>query len=77
VPAAVDAVLAVGLAKAAGDRFASAAELAAAITDALSGRVDPQVADHAEALLAALAWGTRLEPAAAPAQATAESPTLS
>jgi eukaryotic-like serine/threonine-protein kinase len=77
VPAAIDAVLAIGLAKAPGDRFSSAAELAAAIAGALSGRVDPPVADHADALLAALAWGTRLEPATTATLPTAESPTVS
>jgi len=68
VPAAVDAVLAVGLAKAPGDRFASAAELTAALAAALAGRGDPDLEARADALLAVLPWGTRLEPAGAPSE---------
>ncbi len=75
LPAAVDAVLAVGLAKSPGDRFASAAELAAALAAAIAGRAAPAIEEHADALLAALAWGTRLEPASS--SSASESRTLS
>jgi eukaryotic-like serine/threonine-protein kinase len=54
---AVDAVLAVGLAKQARDRFESAGELAAALSVALGGRRDDWIDRRAQALLAELAWG--------------------
>jgi serine/threonine-protein kinase len=76
VPAAVDAVLAVGLAKDPADRFDSAAELSSALGAALAGRSDARIEERARALLASLAWGQRLEPAARAAEA-ADSATVS
>jgi eukaryotic-like serine/threonine-protein kinase len=69
VPPAVDAVLAVGMAKDPADRFASGAELSAALAAALEGRSQPHIEERARALLAALPWGTRLEPPASAPQA--------
>ncbi len=57
LPPAVDAVLAVALAKHPDDRFASATDLAVAIGDALRGAVDPDLVDRADAILATLDWG--------------------
>jgi serine/threonine-protein kinase len=68
VPAAVDAVLAVGLAKDPADRFTSAAELSSALGAALAGRSDARIEERARALLASLSWGERLEPAARAAE---------
>jgi eukaryotic-like serine/threonine-protein kinase len=76
LPAAVDAVLAVGLAKEPSHRFATAGALATALTDALSGRPDPHIEERARVLLASLSWGVRLEPAA-PASEPGDSSTLS
>jgi hypothetical protein len=50
-------VLAVGLAKAARDRFESASELAGALTAALAGRRDDWLDRRAQALLAHVPWG--------------------
>ena len=69
VPAGVDAVLAVGLAKDPADRFSSAADLSRALGAALAGRADARIEERARALLASLFWGERLEPAARPAEA--------
>ena len=59
VPQAVDAVLAIGLAKRAGDRFESAAEFATALENALRGGHDDWIERRAEALLADVPWGHR------------------
>jgi len=64
LPPEVDAVLAVGLAKEPAHRFSSAAALAAALAAGLAGRSDPHIEERARALLALLAWGARLGPAA-------------
>ena len=57
VPEAVELVLATALAKDPADRFASATELATALDSASRGRVEPALAAHARAVLAALPWG--------------------
>jgi len=69
VPAEIDAVLAVGMAKDPADRFASGADLSDALTAALAGRSQPHIEERARALLDALPWGARLEPAAPAPQA--------
>jgi serine/threonine-protein kinase len=56
LPVEVDACLAVGLAKAAEDRFASGGELATALADALGGRVDPALRRRADALVRKHPW---------------------
>ncbi|MBE7453030.1 MAG: protein kinase [Kofleriaceae bacterium] len=58
----VDAVLAIALAKHPDDRFASAGELASALTAALSGGVARSLRQRGDALIARHAWG-RTEPA--------------
>jgi serine/threonine-protein kinase len=57
VPAGVDAVLAVGLAKRAQDRFESAAEFVDALESALAGHHDDWLQRRADALLADFPWG--------------------
>ena len=57
VPAGVDAVLAVGLAKRGVDRFETALELANALEAALMGHRDEWLERRAEALLADYPWG--------------------
>ena len=56
VHADVDACLAVALAKSPDDRFASGAELAAALEAAVAGNLDPALRKRAAALLRRLAW---------------------
>jgi len=56
LPPEVDLVLAIALAKEPDDRFADAAELAAALAAALEGRVDARHAERARALLATKPW---------------------
>jgi serine/threonine-protein kinase len=56
VPTAVDAILAVGMAKNPADRFHSAAELAKALRRALAGLEDDWLHRRAEALLADQPW---------------------
>jgi serine/threonine-protein kinase len=56
LPHEVDLVLAIGLAKHPGDRFASAAELAGALEDALAGRLSPLVRARGFALVSGGAW---------------------
>ena len=75
LPAEIDAVLAVGMAKNPADRFASGAELSDALTSALAGRSRPHIEERARALLDALPWGARLEPAA-PARQAGEPATI-
>ena len=57
LPAAMDLVLAVAMAKDPGDRFDSGAELAHAVEDAARGRLDKALQGRAERLLARLPWG--------------------
>ena len=57
LPEAVDLVLATALAKDPEDRFASATELATALEAATRGTIEPALAGHARAVLAALPWG--------------------
>jgi serine/threonine-protein kinase len=57
IPADVDLVLAIALAKDPEDRFASALEMASALRDAAAGRLAPATRLHAQTLLAALPWG--------------------
>jgi serine/threonine-protein kinase len=61
VPAQVEAVLAVALAKRPADRFASAGELAAALADAAADRLAPAIWQRASLVLAATPWGAWLE----------------
>ena len=63
LPREVDIVLAVALAKAPEDRFATATQLAEALDAASRGRVDPELTAHANRLLAALPWGASGGPA--------------
>ncbi len=63
LPAALDHVLAIGLARRPEDRFRSAAELAAALTSALGARLAPELRSRGEALARHGAW-------AAPSHAT-------
>jgi serine/threonine-protein kinase len=58
----VDAVLAIALAKRADDRFASAGELAAALSAAVRGHGDPALRRRARALLDHHPWGRSLGP---------------
>jgi serine/threonine-protein kinase len=54
----IDAVLAIALAKAPGDRFASAGALARAFDEALGGHLASETRAHAAALLAQRPWST-------------------
>ena len=56
LPGAVDHVLAIGLARQPQDRFATAAELAAALAAAITGRLPPEVRSRGEALARHGAW---------------------
>jgi serine/threonine-protein kinase len=56
LPPAVDAVLAVALAKEPSARFAKASELAAALADAVNGTISPELAARAERILAEQPW---------------------
>jgi serine/threonine-protein kinase len=57
LPPEVDLVLAIAMAKDAGDRFDSAAELAQALDAAARGRLGAPLRARAERLLARLPWG--------------------
>jgi len=57
LPPAVEVVLAIALAKSADDRFASAGELALALSSAAMGRHDPALAARATEILARTPWG--------------------
>ena len=57
VEPAVEAVLAIALAKSAGDRFATAGELSAAFDAAVSGKLAPELVARAEAIVAKTPWG--------------------
>jgi hypothetical protein len=56
----VDRVLAIGMAKDRADRFSAPAELAAAMSFAADGQLDPATQARADALIARHAWGQRL-----------------
>jgi serine/threonine-protein kinase len=60
VPAAVDDVLAVALAKRPDDRFATAGELAAALEAAIDGRVGNDLRDRARRLTTNLPWALEM-----------------
>ena len=57
LPADVEMVLAIGMAKDPGERFASAIEMGEALRAAARGALDPSLRVHAQTLLAALPWG--------------------
>jgi len=57
LPADVDLVLAIALAKAPGDRFESAAEIASALEEASRGELSPLLRSRAERLLQKMPWG--------------------
>ncbi|HEY3817090.1 MAG TPA: serine/threonine-protein kinase [Polyangiaceae bacterium] len=57
LPADVEIVLAIALAKDPSERFASALEMAEALRAAAKGTLDPSFRVHAQTLLAALPWG--------------------
>ena len=57
LPADVEIVLAIALAKDPTERFASALEMAEALRAAAQGKLDPSFRVHAQTLLAALPWG--------------------
>jgi len=57
LPADVEIVLAIALAKDPAERFASALEMAEALRAAAKGKLDPSFRVHAQTLLAALPWG--------------------
>jgi serine/threonine-protein kinase len=57
LPAAVDEVLAVAIAKRPEDRYASASQLVAALTAAFEGQIAPELRDRARRLTARLPWG--------------------
>ncbi len=57
LPPDVDLVLAIALAKRAGDRFDSAPEMAAALRDAARGALDPALRARAAALIEEAPWG--------------------
>jgi serine/threonine-protein kinase len=56
----VERVIALGVAKSPRERFAGAAELAAALRAALSNSLDPALRERADALIAREPWGERL-----------------
>jgi serine/threonine-protein kinase len=56
----LEAILAIALAKAPAQRFASAGELARAFDEAMSGRRDRAIAECADAILRELPWGAWL-----------------
>jgi len=58
VPAQVEAVLAIALAKNPGERFASAGELAQALDDAVGARLSRSVGHRAGRVLASAPWGS-------------------
>jgi serine/threonine-protein kinase len=62
LPADVDAVLAIGLAKLPVARFATAAELSDALARALAGSLGPEVREHGEALGARGGWARPTKP---------------
>ncbi|MGH7293984.1 MAG: serine/threonine-protein kinase, partial [Polyangiaceae bacterium] len=58
LPADIEMVLAIAMAKDPGDRFATAVEMAEALRRAAKGALDPSHRVHAQTLLAGLPWGT-------------------
>jgi serine/threonine-protein kinase len=63
LPADVELVLAIALAKEPADRFASATELADAFTAATRSELDPALRARGAALVAARPWGSALREA--------------
>jgi serine/threonine-protein kinase len=59
IPADLDRVLAIGLAKDARDRFATALELARWFVAAVEGGLDPEQRRRADVVIAKYPWGTR------------------
>ncbi len=59
LPPDVDRVLALALAKEPGDRFASATELADALTAAIAGKLPRRLRERADAVTEGHPWGTR------------------
>lgn len=57
MPAEVEAVLAIALAKNPDDRFVTAGELAAALAAAAAGRLDPALLERSKVLVARAPWG--------------------
>jgi serine/threonine-protein kinase len=60
IATAVDLVLAIALAKAPADRFATGDELARALVEGATGRVEPSLERRAKAVLARAPWGGEL-----------------
>jgi serine/threonine-protein kinase len=58
VPAQVEAVLAIGLAKSPDDRFATAGEFAAALAEAAANVLPESVTERADAILRRAPWGS-------------------
>ncbi len=56
LPRAIDDVLAIALAKRPGDRFATAGELARAVSQAMGGELAPELADRAHRLATRWPW---------------------
>ncbi len=63
VPAHVDAVIAIAMAKRPDDRFASAGELSYALSAALRGQIDPALRERAATILERHPWGRTSSPA--------------
>ncbi len=59
VPADIDRVLAIGLAKSPADRFATAIELARWFAASIEGQLDPEQRKRADDVIAKYPWGTR------------------
>ncbi|HEV7556658.1 MAG TPA: hypothetical protein VGO00_14435, partial [Kofleriaceae bacterium] len=59
LPTDIDRVLAIGLAKDAADRFATATELAAWFTSAMAGELTHEQRQRADELIRRHPWGTR------------------
>jgi serine/threonine-protein kinase len=60
----IDVVLAIAMAKRADDRFASAGELAEALSAAFRGQVDPALRQRATTILRQHPWGRAISPSA-------------
>src|SRR5678809_251881 len=61
LPADVDRVLAIALAKKRGDRFATPEELARALVAAAEGSLDAATRERGLALIEAAPWGSKVE----------------
>jgi serine/threonine-protein kinase len=60
LPSDVDRIIAIGMAKSAGDRFATADALAAAFTMAARNDLEPELRRRADDLVEKFPWGTRI-----------------